>query len=128
MGNTLQIIAELLVEAADVPCDPSALLPSVEAMLAHSARAGSSRGMTPSLVYRSEHSCSGGHLADSVDDGRQAWEIGQHAETGISRTFLANVLLKALTARGEYGEAAELLGQVRATHVPGVTPSIYATG
>ncbi|MCD0452634.1 AAA family ATPase [Actinocorallia sp. API 0066] len=111
-----------------LPCDSPALLPSVEAMLDHSRRAGSFRGMTPALLYRAEHMYIGGHLAEAVADARQAWEVGQYGATGLSETFLANVLLNALVARGEIKEASEVLRRVKASHAPGVTRSIYAPG
>ena len=111
-----------------VPCDSPALLPSVEAMLTHSRRAGSLRGMAPSLLYRAEYMYAGGHLAEALDDAQQALEVGQYVTIGLSETFLANVLLKALVAVGDLDRATGLLKYVKATHASGVTTALYAQG
>ncbi|MEO3860273.1 BTAD domain-containing putative transcriptional regulator [Acrocarpospora sp. B8E8] len=111
-----------------LPCDSPALLPSVEAALAHSRRTGSPRGITPSLFYRSEIMYALGRLTEALADARQSWEGCQGEPTGIGEPFIANALLKTLVARGEVEAAAEVLKQVRSRHVAGVTAVLYAPG
>ncbi|GAA1018186.1 hypothetical protein Aple_033920 [Acrocarpospora pleiomorpha] len=111
-----------------LPCDSPALLPSVEAALAHSRRIGSPRGIAPALFYRSEIMYVLGRLTEALADARQAWEACQDASVGIGEPFVANVLLKTLVARGEVEEAAAVLKQVRSRHVAGVTAVLYAPG
>ncbi|MDX6742013.1 BTAD domain-containing putative transcriptional regulator [Actinocorallia sp. A-T 12471] len=111
-----------------LPCDSPALLPSVEAMLDHSRRTGSFRGMAPALLYRAEHMYVRGNLDEAIADARQAWEVGQYGTTGLSATFLANVLLNALVDRGDLKEASAVLHRIKSSPTPGVSGVIYAPG
>ncbi|MEO3859799.1 hypothetical protein [Acrocarpospora sp. B8E8] len=111
-----------------IPCDSPALLPSVEAALAHNQKAGSSRGLAPSLCVRAEVMYAHGRLAEALRDARQAWEVCQFTTVGLGGMFIGNVLMLALAAHGEVEEAAKVLREVKAKQVANVTASLYAPG
>ncbi|WP_170323024.1 BTAD domain-containing putative transcriptional regulator [Acrocarpospora macrocephala] len=111
-----------------IPCDSPALLPSVEAALAHNQKAGSSRGLAPSLCVRAEVMYAHGRLAEALRDARQAWEVCQFTTVGLGGMFIGNVLMLALVAHGKVEEAAKVLREVKAKQVANVTASLYAPG